>query len=495
MTLIPLDIPAGVYKNGTDLEGQGRWQDASLVRWKDNTLRPVGGWNTRVAEAIPASTQARGMHAWESNGGTRYYAMGCHNKAFVGTGNNTITDITPSTFTAGDVHPTLQTGYGAGAFGEGPYGTERSNYGSYEEVNTWAFDNFGELLVACAYSDGKLLEWDLNPSNNLSAITNAPTNNLGLVVTEERIIFALGASGNPRLIKWCDVEDRTAWTASASNQAGDIELQTSGQIMQGLRTRGQVLILTDIDAHIARYSGPPFVYGFQRVGTACGAISRKVAVDTDAGAFWMGHNGFFRFDGNVVQEIPCSVHDHVFGELQDRTKSKAWCFSNVEHGEVWWFYQSTAQSQTSGEIDKYVVYNYDENWWSIGELSRTSGIPRGVFLHPFMMSGRALYEHEATDGATNMFAETGPIQLGSGDNIMHVTQFIGDERSKGDVQVKFKSRFYPNGDETEHGPFDPATPTGVRVTGRQIKMRIEPDDGSNFRVGIMRLDAQQGGKR
>ena len=49
--LIPLDIPPGVYKNGTDFESSNRWLDSNLVRWQDGSLRPVGGWDTRKANA------------------------------------------------------------------------------------------------------------------------------------------------------------------------------------------------------------------------------------------------------------------------------------------------------------------------------------------------------------------------------------------------------------------------------------------------------------
>ena len=58
--------------------------------------------------------------------------------------------------------------------------------------------------------------------------------------------------------------------------------------MQAVRTRGQTLVITDVDAHAMRYLGPPYVYGFERVGTSCGAVSRKAAVDVDMGIFWMG---------------------------------------------------------------------------------------------------------------------------------------------------------------------------------------------------------------
>ena len=61
MTLVPLDIPAGFYRNGTDLEQSGRWRDGSLVRWRDNSLRPIGGWQERKASFC--TNPVRGMHA------------------------------------------------------------------------------------------------------------------------------------------------------------------------------------------------------------------------------------------------------------------------------------------------------------------------------------------------------------------------------------------------------------------------------------------------
>ena len=56
MSLIDLNILAGVYRNGTDLQSMGRWRDANLVRWHDGVMRPVGGWRTdRALQARPRS--------------------------------------------------------------------------------------------------------------------------------------------------------------------------------------------------------------------------------------------------------------------------------------------------------------------------------------------------------------------------------------------------------------------------------------------------------
>lgn len=437
-------------------------------------------------------------------------------------------------------------------------------------------------------------------------VDNAPTGNLGALVTEERFIFALGAGGNSKRIEWCDFEDRDTWTPSTTNQAGGHELQTSGQIMCGARTRGQTLILTDTDAHAATYVGPPYVYSFQRVGTSCGAVSRKSAVSTDMGVFWYGQENFFLFDGNRVQVVPCDVHDYVFGDFNTSQQSKVWGFVNGTHQEVWWFYPSDG----STEVDRYVAYDMMEKHWLIGNLSRTAGVSRGVFAYPILskiaggdtinytvtvvndggnkynisqLDGNApvlslarnntyvfdmsdssnsghplefktsdgtsyttgvvtdgtagtagakvtltvasdapdflryyctvhgnsmgnyikvsnpatLYDHELGhnyDGST-VYAETGPLSIGVGDQIAKVNSVIPDEKTQGDVQMTFKTRFHPNDTERSYGPFDPSNPTSVRFSGRQIRMRVEQDQAVDWRVGIMRLETIAGGRR
>ena len=496
MTLVPLDIPAGFYRNGTDLEQSGRWRDGSLVRWRDNSLRPIGGWQERKASFC--TNPVRGMHTWESNTGTAYLAGGSYNELKAMTGGGTVYDIAPADLATGREDAEVETGYGYGFYGDGFYGTpiQQNENAVPEEATTWSIDNFGEYLVACSKDDGRLLEWQLNPAAKAAVIANAPTNNLGLLVTEERFIFALGAGGNPRTVSWCDQENNTLWTPASTNQAGSQILQTSGQIMQAIRTKGQTLVITDTDCHAAVYAGPPFIYSFSRVGTSCGAISRKSAVDTDLGVFYMGQRGFFYFDSNSVRELPCDVHDYVFGDFNQSQQSKVWGFANGQFGEVWWFYCS----ENSTEIDRYVAYDYTERHWLIGDLARTSGTERGVFRYPFMAGHNAdsdIYDHEVglnvDSGA--VFAESGPFSIGNGDQTAHVTKLIPDEETQGDVNVTFKTRFYPNGDESSHGPYTPNNPTSVRFAGRQMRMRVEGAKLAPWRVGNMRVDIKPAGRR
>ena len=120
MPLLPLDIPAGFYNNGTDLEGQSRWNTGSLVRWLDGSLRPIGGWRVRIDGATTDPITA--LHAWQDLGENAWLAMGSACELKVAIGDGTIYNITPDDLTCGIVDATVGTGYGAGFYGSSSWG-------------------------------------------------------------------------------------------------------------------------------------------------------------------------------------------------------------------------------------------------------------------------------------------------------------------------------------------------------------------------------------
>ncbi len=272
-------------------------------------------------------------------------------------------------------------------------------------------------------------------------MSNAPTGNEAILVTEERFVFALGAGGNPRKVQWSDREDNNSWTPATTNEAGDLELATTGTIMAGVNVRGGSLILTSRDAHFATYQGPPYVYGIERVGTACGLASTLGCVVVDQGAVWMGVNSFFAYNGSSVAELNSEVSDYVFSDINKAQISKVFGVSNSLYNEIWWYYPSSG----STENDRYVVYNYSENTWYIGELDRTAGTDRGAFRQPMLAdaSDMYVYEHEVgfDYGTLTPFAETGPFRIGTGENVVSVTGLIPDEKNLGDVNATLKQGF------------------------------------------------------
>jgi hypothetical protein len=493
MALVPLKIPAGIYRNGTEYQSAGRWFDSNLIRWFENTLRPVGGWRKRSASQMTGVS--RGMLTWRTNSDERYIAAGTPTKLYAMSEAGTLKDITPVTFTNGITDATIKTGYGYGAYGSYAYGVARPDLGGLTPATTWSMDSWGEYLVACSNADGQLLEWQLGfttPTKAI-AIVNAPTSCEAVMTTAERFVFGLGASGNPRSVAWCDQENNTIWTPSATNQAGSFEINSVGSIKCGKRVRGINLIFTDVDVHAASYIGLPYVYSFEKAGSGCGVISSQAVAAIDTAAIWMSKSGFFVYDG-YVRPLPSDVGDYVFQNINYNQASKVYAVHNSKYGEIIWFYPSSA----SNENDSYVTYNYRERHWAIGTLSRTTGTDRGVFTYPLMISSDGyIYEHEvgyAYDGASP-FVESGPYEIGAGENIMSVRRVIPDEQTLGEVVISFKTRMYPTSTETTFGPYPAAQPTDVRFAARQVKVRYTGAVLEDWRVGVNRFDVVAMGKR
>ena len=497
--LFPLKLPSGFFRNGTDYMTKGRWFDGNLVRWFEEALQPIGGWQ-RLRDssdaAVSVDQPVRGNLAWKSDAGIAHYAMGsfCKAWAFV---VGVLTEITPAGISCGaeDATTTAGIAYGEGLYGAGPYGGVISDTrDSIIEAGSWSFDAFGEVLVGCPWPDNKIYDWDLNVANDFVAVTNAPTAN-AIVVTPERMLVALGASGDRRLVAWSDQDDRTDWTATAINQAGDFPLPGGGDILGGRRGRNETLIWTETDLWAMRFIGGEPVYQFVQVGANCGAISRRSMAAVQSRHYWMGRKSFFVYDG-FTKELPSEVGDFVFNDFNTTQRSKVAAVTLSEYGEIWWFYPSA----NSVENDKYVVYNSNANIWYFGDLARTDGVDRGAHQHPIWVipvsgAGHPV-EHEKSNNYDNAtpFAESGPVEIGNGDQVMTVLHIIPDEKTLGDVVATMTFKNYPTDGGTEVSGISLVGQTDVRATGRTVQLKLE-QVSPEWRVGNFRLDVAPGGRR
>ncbi len=495
--LVPIEFPPGISRNGTRYQTQGRWFDCNLVRWYDGVPQPIGGWGRITSSAF--ARRCRTLLPWRTNGGGKWLALGLSDSLQVCRGNSTFFDITPTGFTTGSDDPVEATGYGSGIYGDGLYGTPRPA-GSFLPLSVWHLDTWGENLVGCMRGDGKLYEWALDTGTDAAVIANAPVGCAGLVVSDQRHLIALSPGGNVRKVQWSHKEANTVWTPLDTNEAGSFELQTTGVIQRGIRVRGEVLVLTSNDAHVLKYIGYPFVYSKDRVGSDCGLVGPNAVAAAESFAAWMGDKGFWAYEGSGVKPLPCEVADYVFSDFNRSMREKVVAGHDGQFGELWWFYPSAAAS----EPDRYVIYNYRDKHWAIGQLARTAWCDQGVFPNPFAAgTDNHLYAHEdgyLDNGAPrvgSVYLESGVMENEVGDSVVSVTQILPDEKNRGDMIVEFRTRFTPNGDEWTYGPYVVRADgyTDVRFSGRQVVMRLEPVVDGPWRFGRFRLDGTVSGRR
>lgn len=498
---LPLKPPPGAWRNGTRYEAKGRWYDVNLVRWLNGRLRPIGGWQRFVTS--PIGRAVRGAAAWRANNQFRWLAVGTGNGLYVHNGGS-LSNISPVSLADGRDDGVYGLGFGAADFGEQAYGTARTSTGLVLDACTWTMDTFGEILLAVSTADGRILEWTPpNAAALATPVTNAPTNNAGVFVTEERHVVALGAGGNPRRVAWSSQEDRNVWNASATNSAGDQDVASPGKLLRGIRAPGGSLLFTDADVHLMRYVGAPFVYGIEKLGDSNGLAGPNAVVSIGDRVAWMGENSFWIYDG-VIRQVPCDVADYVFRDVNVLQGAKIAGGHNSEFGEAWWFYPS----KSSVENDRYVIWNYRENWWSFGQLARTFWVDKDVW--PYSIAGAPdgnLFQHEqgwTNSGQTRVgqvYAESGGIELGDGSKFMDVEQLIPDGCSNvpSCTRALFNLRRTPMSEPYRvAGPytFDRADGyTPARFSARQIEMRIEATRDEPFQFGEMRALVKPGSGR
>lgn len=488
---IPLNIPPGMVQKGTEYQAKGRFYSGNLVRWREGTLRPIYGWQPHSAS--PVTGACRCVTTWRDNAGLTWIGLGTHSHLYAMSRAGVLSDITPTSFTVGTADATTGGGYGAGPYGAGLYGTPRLDTTLIIDATVWSLDTIGPFLVGVSDADQTIYEWDLNPAHKAAKITNSPVCK-ALVCTPDHMIMALAVGGDDGALAWSDQADNTIWTAAANNTAGATRLQTNGRLMCGRRTQGGTLIWTDVDVWLVTNLQNVLVYGFQRVGEGCGAISRNAAVTVNLQAYWMGAEGFYTYNGFMTAPLPCDVVEAVFGNMNAQQVSKVFGWHNSEFNEIWFEYPSAA----SIENDSYVAYSYKEEHWTTGQLPRTAACPKGVLLNPLMVGTDGIvYEHETglSWGGALPYARSGPMELGAGDKVVSTLQLIPDDKTQGDVTATFFTRFYPEAPETVYGPYTLSSRTDIRFTARQIAIEYTATGPVDFRVGTPRIEAVAGGGR
>jgi hypothetical protein len=407
----------------------------------------------------------------------------------------------------GNVDEEFEYGWGTGTWGAGTWGTPRATSTIKLNPRIWSLDTFGEDLIV-SYGESKLYTWDFSggTGNRATVVANAPTqNNTVLVSNPDRHVVIFGSHDGTEfdalLVRWSSQENSTDWTASATNTAGSQRLSGGSKIVGARRAQGQVLIWTDTDLHSMQFTGPPFTFGFQQIASQCGAAGPNSMVITNSVAYWIGQHNFYVYDGSV-KALPSPVRRFVFDDLNLQQRSKIVAGLNQEFQEVWWFYPSAL----STENDRYVIFNYTENAWSVGTINRTAWVDREVYNLPIgIKSTGQVYDHESGDSddgsAISAFIESAEFDLGEGDELFFMNRIIPDiTQETGTLDITFSTKLYPHDSATTYGPFTISNSTekvDTRVRARQMSIKFASNSatGDRWRIGTPRIDIKPSGRR
>lgn len=429
------------------------------------------------------------------------------------------------------------TGWGVGTWGAGGWGSS-SAISATGQLRLWTHDNYGENLIINPRGGG-IYRWVENDgvsvrAQELSQATGAngvPTVALQVLTSEtNRHLICMGVDPlvggtrtgiiDPMLVAFSDSENELDFTPTATNSAGDVRLSSGSFIVGGIKSRQEVLIWTDTSLYSMTFIGPPLTFAMNLVNEGSGLVGPKAACNAPNGVYFASKTGFYFYNGSV-QKLPCSVQEYVFNDLDLGQAFKCHMGVNSEFGEVWFFYPSIEDG--TGEISRYVIYNYEENHWSIGSLIRYAWLDAGIEDQPYASaedsSQQCIFQHETgfdayEDAMTGVFIESADIDISAGDSLAFVKKLIPDMAfvieagisTNPVMNIVLKRREFP-GQSLVTDSTSQITQTttfkSVRTRGRQIVLRFESDDdasavdqkGYKWRVGATRLDLQPSGRR
>ena len=420
------------------------------------------------------------------------------------------------------------TGWGAGLWGAGTWGSV-SPIADSSQLRLWSQDNFGDDLIANIRGGG-IYYWDESsgatqraiPFTSLTDASNPPILALQIMVSDiDRHIICFGANAigestvDPLFVRWSDQESSIDWTPTSTNTAGGTRLSSGSTIIGALKTRQEILIWTDSGVHSMQYSGAPFIFSFAEIMQGPSMISPKAAINADNKVFFMDRGSFYVYTGSV-QTLPCAVQDYIFSDINLGQAFKVYGLSNVDQNEIMWFYPSA----DSDEINRYVIFNYLENLWSIGttddNFARTAWIEANSLDFP-VAAGKTdgsninyLYNQEIgndSDGvAMTAFIETSDFDLEpDGEHFMFVSKIIPDLKFKDStgtedtLSVSVKGVDYPLDTPTTltTSSINSSTQQAfIRARTRQAILRFESTgSGYGWRLGSFRIEMRQDGKR
>jgi hypothetical protein len=421
-------------------------------------------------------------------------------------------------------------GWGAGTWSRGTWNSAADLEILIETLRLWQHDTFGEDLIM-NIRNGGIYYWDASVGTSTRAValedlvgaSNAPTvANKVLVSDIDRHVIAFGANPlgsstqDPLLIRFSDQENAADWTPTTTNTAGDLRLGTGSEIITAVETRQQILIFTDQSMHTMQFLGPPYTFGVNMVAENITIRSPNAAVSVEDSVFWMGTSEFMVYRG-TVQNLNCTLKEYVFDDLNLDQAEKVFAAANTGYGEVWWFYPSG----TSLNVDKYVVYNYEQDIWYHGSLDRSSWIDSGLADYPLATDNQgSIYFHEfGIDGdgeAIEAHVESSPIDIGEGDQFSYATSILPDISFRNSStsglphSVTFNIKGYNyNGGTTLSGQDDNHVVStsdvslerfdgkkDIRVRGRSLSLKVSSDSvGTTWRLGIPRINIRTDGKR
>ena len=322
----------------------GAWTTGSNVRFRNGYVERVTG-ETQVFN--PPTVAPYGLAGTYVNN-TRYIIYAGLSAVYAVTGS-THTDIT----------------------GTAPTGTA---------ADIWTFTTVPGGIVCTTNGKDKPMYWNGDTATNLATLTGWDNNHLCKSLRAfKNFLFAINITKSStkyqRMVKWSSAADvgslPAAWTAAATNDAGEQDLDVSAPLVDACAYGDNLFIFSERETVVAQYIGPPYVFRFQTISRTNGLIAQRCATQVAGGVFAVGKNDIVLHDGGDSPRslIHGRMKDYFYADLSADYFARSYVVRDQSNQEVWVCYPSTG---STGACDKALIWNWAQDTWTVRDLPNTT---------------------------------------------------------------------------------------------------------------------------
>jgi hypothetical protein len=239
----------------------------------------------------------------------------------------------------------------------------------------WKFALFGQRVVATNFVD-PMQSFLINSSSVFANLASAAPNARYITTAKGFLIAANtydGTGGNqPQRVWWSGLNDPTNWPTPGTALAAQYQSSYNDLFGDGGWITGVVGDLGGCDVAVFMerrvwrgvYSGAPVVFSFYPAEGVRGTHMPNSIVQLGKDVFYIGEDGFYRFDGSSSEAIGVDKVDKTFFSMLDQNYlTRVQGAVDPLNKIIFWLFPST--SSTNGVCDKIICYNWAFKRWSL----------------------------------------------------------------------------------------------------------------------------------
>lgn len=393
----------------------------------------------------------------------------------------------------------------------------------------WDAARFGDTVLMTNYAD-EIQAYTLGSDTEFADLAGTPPKAKAIAVISNFVVLGfLDESGTvlPGRIRWSAINNHASWPTPGTDaarivQADQRDLQGDGGWIQGLvggLSAANGAILQERALWRMIYTQPPIVFVLDQVEGGRGTPAPGSIAQVGGTIFYLGEDGFYRFDGQSSIPIGDGRVDRTFFRLVDTSFfDRVTAAVDPVNKLVIWAYPASSED---GAPNRQAIYNWQVNEWAEGDAAveiMVRAMQLGVDLDTDLNADETLADDDTWPSLDSRFwtggrpglagfdgshrlgffaglpraakIETGEFEFGTGRASMltRVRPLIDGNGGGASVTARVRSR-YRLGDMPSNGQAYAMTGNGdchARSTGRYHRVEVEISAGTawEFAQGV-----------